>query len=238
MRTVGQHIALMRHALGKSPASGHDLYQTFQDAGNQLLQHEWSWAKRGPVALAFRAGVEFVELPPDFGRMVGLETPDSTYATTSVVPFQRIQSYRSGGLSTTSEGVVYMCFDAARRQKNPGVGSTAVAEVWPTPSTNDTPTVRMTYRCAFPRFTVADDDVMPDIDEQADLLLSLMAQDLAYLMENKRTLFDPQVIANELSRVKALDGSRQWMSGVMSGGALDRLPPHGLTVPVDRITVT
>lgn len=237
MRTVGEHIGLMRHALGKSPATYHDLYQTFQNAGNQLLQGEWSWAKRGPVPLAFRAGQDFFDLPDDFGRVVSLTGSAVALNVVQQVTAERLVALREGVVAIP-DAEVYVCFDSARGQITPGVPSRTVGEVWPTPSANDTPVVQMVYRRSFPRFSSADDAKVPDIDESADLLLSLMAQDLAYLIENKRVLFDPAVIANETSRVKGLDGSRQWYHGQMSGGALDRLPARCETVPITSIAVT
>lgn len=239
MRTVAQHISMMRHALGKSPAAGHDLYDTFTDAGRQLLSlREWSWSKRGPEEsqLRFKADQAYVELPADFGRVVSVYTTDG--GGVRLVASQEISLLRSGGV-TGDPVAVCLCFDAARRQKNPGGGSILVADVWPTPTADDSPTVRMVYRASFKQTTSADDDTCPDIHPDADLLLSMLAQELACVQENKRRLFEPTIITDEIARVAALDGSRQWQAGQMSGGALDRLPPtNSDAVPISSITVT
>ena len=225
---------MMRHALGKSPASGHDLYETFQNAGNQLLDEEWSWAKRNGT-LEFVAGRDWVELPEDFGRVVSI-TPSTVLSGIEQVTAQRMALLRTGGLGINGIGQA-VCFDAARRQNTVGLPSRVVADCYPTPAANDS--VPMVYRRTFPRYTTERDNETPDIDVSADLLLSLMAQDLAFLIENKRRLFEPGVIDEEMARVRRLDGSRQWDHGRMSGGALDRLPSQSeATVLLGTITVT
>lgn len=236
MRTVADHIGMMRHAIGKSPASGHDLYQTFQDAGNQLLQLGWAWSKRTVTALAFVAGQDQFELPDDFGRVVTL-TPDGTMGVEQMTR-QQMAALRVSGQVGFANLSIALCFDSARRQRTPAEPSRMVGEIWPTPTATGSPVVAMEYLRTFPRYTEDRGNEYPDIDEQADFLLSLMAQDAAYLVENKRRLFDPAVIAEETARVKGLDGSRQWYHGQMSGGALDRLPPQDAAVPVSTITVT
>jgi hypothetical protein len=236
MKTIGDYILLMKHALGKTPATGHDLYSTLNEAGRQLFtMHEWSWCHQGPYTLATVSGRDYIELPDDFGTVLHLYQPTTTVNAVQIVTLQELALLRQSTVGVGSFAYS-VAFTSSVPAANAGVAPTKRALIYPEPSANGTPAILMLYRRAWVDVTEANENDYPSIDRDAEGLLSMLAQDRAYLMENKRPLFEPGVIDAEFARVRMADGSKQWMVGPLRGGAGDRI--YGIPrYPMNTVTM-
>lgn len=236
MKTIGDYILLMKHALGKTPATGHDLYSTLNEAGRHLFSmHEWGWCHQGPYTLATISGQEYIDLPDDFGTVVQLYQPTTTVNSLQTVTLQELALLRQASVGTGAFAYS-IAFTSSAPAANAGLAPTKRALIYPAPSADGTPSISMIYRRAWVDVTEANANDYPSIDRECEGLLSMLAQDRAYLMENKRTLFDPGVVDAEFMRVRANDGSKQWMVGPLRGGARDRM--LGTTrYPMESVTM-
>lgn len=236
MKTIGDYILLMKHALGKTPATGHDLYSTLNEAGRELFtMHEWTWCHQGPYELSAVSGNDYIELPDDFGTLVALYQPSSTVNAIQTVTLQELTMLRQSSIGTGSYAYS-IAFASSVPPANAGQKQKKRALIYPEPTTNGTPAITIIYRRAWVDVTEANANDYPGIDRDAEGLFSMLAQERAYLMENKRPLFEPGVIDREFARVKTADGSKQWNYGPLRGGANDRMVA-GVYRPTNPVTM-
>lgn len=212
----------MKHALGKNPATGHNLYDTFNEAGRQLFSmNQWSWMHQGPYQLQFVAGEDHVILPDDFGAVIGLYQPNTTIYTVRQVTIQEILYLRQS-LTRPNIYTYHIAFGTSVPAENAGLPQQQRALIYPNPTSATSPDIEMVYRRRWRDVSEANANDYPSIDPEVEGLLSLMAQERAYLIENKQPLFPPGLIDAEFARCKQYDGTKQWNYGLLRGGAGDR----------------
>lgn len=223
MRLVSDFIAGLRHSLGKSPAAGHNLYHTLNDAGRRLYSvHPWGFLTRGPVALPVVANQNYLDLPPDFGGMLNLWAPRTgTFTNVEVVDLGAIGELRANTTVTITSGVMYVCFDA----NGGGVGQEPMprALLHPTPAANGSPTMQMIYTRQWRNVRESDANTAVGIPEDFEDALLTGACLLAWNRENPELKKDPSEYIYLIDQLKAADGQNQPSGGYMRGGAKERM---------------
>lgn len=217
MLTVGDYIAQMRHGLGKSPSTGHNLYHSLTFAGQQLYTaHDWRWRRRGPVAIPAVANQQFIDLPPDFGRMVSASGSSSSGTRFIPVTEQEIDKLREKG----DIGGAIISYALSSRQESATSAPRKVLLVWPTPSNNAQWTMNLRFMGDFPAYTTnADDNKRPPIGPEYENALRLMSRAVAWETENEGVAPDRQLADAEITRLRIDHGLGQpdlsgWVGGV------------------------
>lgn len=149
MITAQQLYDLAKHALGKTPAAGHDLWASINQAGRALYtERDWSWSQQTETTLAATAGSEYISLPADFASVdsislyLGGITADLTRST-----IDQIRRLYDGVLPTVATLAGRWLWDIVN---NPQASTTAQPTkkliLYPLPPSNGVPTIRLVYK--------------------------------------------------------------------------------------------
>lgn len=229
--TGADYIGYMRHRLGKTPASRHQLVHTFNDAGREIFQagldpmrgfnHQWSWTVAENVVLPIKANEELVRLPDDFGTLIAIEQENRVTGTIIQTGLAHLLELRAD--STISQLNIYICFDAGPKDTgaNAALEADSLAKwaaIYPVQSA-DRNDVRMTYTRTWIDFAAGDDASsggseaelkrVPNIPAEWERLLKLCAMRMASEMEDGMPAFDNGPYDRELQRLVAYDANRQ-----------------------------
>lgn len=226
-RTIQGYLDMMRHRLGKVPASRHVLIDTLNEAGRALFiaaegephYHTWSWATAENVQLLIPAGVDRVPLPDDFGSLVAIEEEDRVVGSVQQTTAGHLLELRAD--TTTSNLTLWVAFDVGESQLNPEVGPRKVAAIYPVQGDERTD-IRMTYNRTWIDVHSDDTGRIPNIPPEWDRLLRLMAQAFAVEIEDGTNPFDNDPYAAELSRLVSFDAGRQVLKGRPTHSVRDR----------------
>jgi hypothetical protein len=234
--TVLEFISLMQHAIGRTPAPGHNLRQTFNRAGRRLVdQFEWSWKTPAPVNLTVLAG----DVGNDFIRL------DAAHGVTT---FTHLTSMRAGNRD------VQMLLPAellAIKQSgyNPysGLVASILTDVVPTALGSTLPVPRlwlvdplvtadigrtigtMLYRRGWQDVATAgtaDDAKVPPIPDSWEDALVCLSRGMAYALEFNTEHPDMARYANAVQDLIARDTTRQTHFGIVGGGFGDIPSPQ------------
>ena len=225
-RTLQNYIDLMSHGLGKTPDVRHQLVQTFNDAGRALFtccegapfQHSWGWILRDNVPFTIPGNqVQEVQLPDDFGTFVSLEYQRSfvgRVVTTTPGELNRVRR-----IFNVDPLRIYICFDVGEKQLNAQQGPRKVAAFWP-PRDDDQTGLMLTYRRTWvdaevnpQTLNLVDPNAVPDIPQEYERLLVLLARAFAVHIEDQAEAFESQAIQQEVARLVDWDAGKQINKG-------------------------
>lgn len=214
MRTIQQIYDLLSHAVGYSVASGHDLIEDINSAGEAVFSaHRWGWAKTDPVVLVSIAGNPWIDLPDDFDapgefvkegyciRQVLADAVESLHKSTAAASREIFMSIEGHTQSPAATGV-------PRRR----------AHLWPTPDSSGAYMTVM-YRRRWRRVTADDMNIRPNVPPELEWALVCKARAIACQIENQAFSVDEQAFDKEIERVWLQDSSRTINVGRMTGGA-------------------
>lgn len=227
MLKKSEYISLMQHAIGGgTPATGHDLDQTFQRAGRALFgKKSWPWLMQGPISLAASAGSPEIALPADFQELVSITETTNPLApvhlTNAVeVMHRRVLPIRGYGYQVALTG-----WDG---QATPGVSVTPRMLLDRTPTQDGTPTFSMMYRRGWTE--VVDDDAVPNMPAYMENALVYLCRSMAWAMENDDEHPDAARAEKEIADQWDQYGRAQRVLGQIRGGAGDRPMRSGASV--------
>jgi hypothetical protein len=151
MRTVDQIIAHMKMHAGVSAAldlpQGQTWYDILNIAGETFVnRHSWTWLEKARADVAAIVGEDEIDLPRDFVSLTNCRARDSSSQVVRVVTHRRMEELRSNEALTGTSGFWYLCFDAGIVQKSPAGAPVPRALVWPTPTADGDPTLRIVYQ--------------------------------------------------------------------------------------------
>lgn len=216
LNRCADHIRL---ALGREPSSRTSINEIVNAAGQWLVGVvEWSWLERPAASLNFAAGVTYVVLPDDFGRIVKLFAPDLTSEVRMVTlgELARMRQYSPWSGLVTHAALVY----APGNTSGP---PTVRLEIAPTPGSNETAALSLFYRA---KWTVLDADSehvqVPDFMEPL-MLSAVRAYACGWERKEGRSLTDylDEVMASrEMDAAISLDSQMQSDFGEAASGAI------------------
>lgn len=215
MLTIAQHIDMMKHAVGATPDSRHDLYETFNRAGRYLYNYfGWSWRLKS-ASLTTVANDENVPLPSDFEQLESVQIDGSTDRI-QLVDLPTIHAARTRGLYT---GPGYMMHVAPYTTITTGGVTSRFAILFPIPTSNGVPDIEIWYRRAWPGYTSANNANYPSIPPEFENALIMLARAYAIHLQDQTASFEDQKAIEEIERLKSVDIARSPTQGFMSGGA-------------------
>lgn len=211
----------MRHALGKLPSPGHDIYESFNAAGNRLFdEFNWEWLTEGPVSLPVVAGQDYLDLPRDFGQLLDVWVPNTgTFTQIEVVDRSAIAAMRAASSIASALGTLRICFNAnARSRQGPSVPR---ALIYPTPETAGSPTLQLMYVRGWEWVGPQDNDRVPNVPANFEHCLDLCARATACLIENQVATVEEAAYQKIVNGLKEAD-TRQPSEGFVRGGVNSR----------------
>jgi hypothetical protein len=225
MLRASDFISLMRHGLGKTPDPRHNLWQTFNRAGRTLVNmHDWTWRRRGPIDFPVVAETRFFELPLDWGHLISCNVDNTTsanYFRVELASVEFIQQLYQHRLPLGDVGF-YIAFPGSQPQRSKDEGPRKVAHFYPEPTEDGNPTLRILYNQAWVEIEENDNDAVPNIPEDFEDTLILMARVKAWRLEYSNPSGEEDLLANELEILRTEDGRFQPNIGHILGGASSR----------------
>lgn len=142
---ASQIIEWVRKRVPATPPSGFDWYDVLNLAGHDFHNaYSWSFAEDTSVTVAGVTGRDSVPLPDDFVAVRSVQTVDIGRNAVRIVTVDQWNELASVDLT----GATYryaVCFDTGENQTTLGVYAPPVCKIWPTPTIDGEPTLRVTY---------------------------------------------------------------------------------------------
>jgi hypothetical protein len=230
--TVQKYIDLMKHALGKTPAAGHDLLDTFNDAGRAFFTyHDWLWRSAGPVEVQTVADQNWVALPADMLAIESAYIDRENANDDGAGQFLRIEQVSRDRLmqlrqiaNYVQSSVLYAYFPKWQTQDSQAVSPVMRAELYPTIRVDHEPIISITYQRRWVDFTSADnlDAVVPNIPPHCEYALKMVARAFAVHIENQSEAWEDTVAVAALDRLIREDGRAQVEDGTLIGAVGQR----------------
>lgn len=238
--TGQQLIEAMRHRLGKTPSSRHQLIDSLNEAGRAIftaaegppLYHSWTWVTVENAPLPIPADVEEVDVPADLGQVVSIRQESQRYFRVRLVDIELIHRLRS--LPRTDTLDFYMAFDRGGPQPSFDAPPIKRASIYPK---QDQP--RTDISISYTRTWV--DYLPPTLDRVAPVpaewhgLLRLKCQITAMQREDDNVGSDMDAYMQELERLVGYDARRQTDYGPPRYSVIGAASGRMHTYPHERI---
>ena len=210
MLTLSQHLDMMRHALGKTPNSRHNLADTFNRAGRALVtSHPWAWRMRPPVTLIIPANTDRVALPADFDQVIKVTSDETLVYSVKMVDVEDIMRRRSSLIFEPL--TLYIAFHVGRGQQTSTspADDPRYAEIWPQQSTERSD-IQLHYVAGWIDMDEkADADAVPNVPANFEQALILWARKYALDLENQEQSHEAKALEEELVRLRMFDAGVQ-----------------------------
>lgn len=243
--TAQRYIDAMRHRLGKTPSSRHDLVDTFNEAGRALYSlaegppyyHPWSWTHRANETLLIPANTSRVELPRGFGTIISIQQDERVTGGVEITDLQYLQILRAERVTTPL--VLHIAFNAGQDAANPQESARRIAEIYPEQG-NVRTDIRITYTVEWEDVDGDVLEVVPNIPQDYDRLLRNLAEQYAVERENNGIAdTERTIVEQELARLVAKDSSLQPSVGHPTHSVMNRArAPRGHNRPHREIRTT
>jgi len=187
--------------------------------------HAWSWLETGQQSLDIVADQDYVELPEDYGAMIGVEHVDGYSRTMIPTTWPHLLKLRQDSINDWSRSYWYVVNlgNVETGEEDAGL-SLPTLNLYPTPSESVTGGLQIVYRRFLRRMT-ADTD-RPQWPAYMDRFLSLIARGFAKLdHDDDAVSADMQQAQQMLPNLLRRDGERKPSRGVMRGGLFPRTTP-------------
>jgi hypothetical protein len=228
MITFGAIKSLMEHAVGATPDSRHNLYETLNRAGRFCTDYAlWSWRLAGPVALTVQADEKFVALPSDFGRVHTITSPSGGVDSVVETSLGEILQLHADAIHLL-DGRWHINVPPFTVIDQGSGTALPRAMLYPTPTSTGSPQLELTYYRRW--INVATDGTQDSLrpalpDDFEDALVNLCRGYCIDLQDQADSLEYTRAI-RELERLKTTDFTTQTAHGPMRGGASDRRYRH------------
>lgn len=241
MRKVSDYLALMEHGMGKTPAPGHNLIDTFNDAGRALFiaaegppyHHTWSWVKNASATLNIYANTTEVDLPPDFGQLLAVAIGNRTAEQVEVVDARHFIELKQA--ITPPSLRFFLCFDTGPSHKPKDGTPRKVAAIWPTPAASRSD-VLITYSRTWRDMGANDGGLTPNVPAEYERLLALMARAYAVSYEDQIPTIETPEAAAELVRLVAFDSGKATDAGRPTYSVSQAAKGSNFVYPHRRVT--
>lgn len=235
MRTAEQIIDMMKHAIGGTPDSRHDLWATLNEAGRALTNwSRWSWRFAGPTTLIFETENEKFALPEDFGEIDACAATTPTVVirivSSSEIMWMRSRNIRSGY-------VYYIHFPEWTAPSDSGDSQRPQGMIWPLNTIENTP-IQITYWRRWVELKSTDPSAYPAIPAEYERALVLLARDFALCYQTDQPSIESDAAVKEITRLIEADARRQPFEGQITGGASRFVGRRDGTVYLRDIGVT
>jgi len=243
-RLTGERLVeYMRHRLGKTPASRHKLIDNLNEAGRELFQagmdsrfgfHTWSWTANENVPLPIKSGEELVELPADFGTLIGVQEENRVVGSVQLSSVAHMLELRAD--TTVSPLTIWLAFDVGPKDAG-NFADTEVdtdrqyAAIYPVQE-SDRDDIRINYTRRWQDYPVGDDALssastaelqrVPNIPPEWDRALKLLCMAMAFEDENDMPSPDYARYEREIARLVTYDSARQTEYGYAAYSVRDR----------------
>jgi len=217
MRTAAQFVSIMTHALGKTPQSAHDLYQTLNMAGRALFAFDWSWKATGPTQLDATASQSYITLPTDFEQVISIERNDGQQYRVQVLTMTDLQMLRDR--TDNYGGRDFWCAFVYQPQASTSTLPLPRMELFPTPSASTSGVFNLWYQRTWKELSIGSPSDLPNIPNFAEQALVHGACALAYEIENKSSNIDRQLYDRAIQELLVRDTRTLPNAGIMRGGA-------------------
>jgi hypothetical protein len=231
MLTVKEITDLMTHAIGRTPAPGHNLRQTLNRAGRRLCaRFKWSWMTAGPVNVTVQGadeGKDYIPLDTAHGftAFLSLEAiTDGNRCVRVVSPAEMLHAKQYGTPNT--DRVFSIVTDDL-----PSVlgASLPTPRLWlldtlAVGSTGDV-VAQIVYRRGWMDVATSgtgDDAKKPPIPDSFEDALVLLCRSMAYQLEFESDHPDAARAEAAIQQLIAQDTTRQTYRGELRGGAGDQ----------------
>lgn len=223
------------HAMGSttdSVPSTWDVDEIINDGGVLLYSaHDWAFRIRPPVGMSFTAGQDYIDLPTDYGSLVGFQMDNTlNFSLTGTTP-QQILDLRSTTVTVSQQNFWYAIMQPAQRDRKLPPGPPRM-ELWPTPSSDQANIMTIIHRAKWQK--LYDDKDVADVPDYCESLLIQCVRGFALGWMER--LMEPQGgVEGILERIrKGLvwqtaveeDGMRQSNFGQHIGGAIELTYPN------------
>lgn len=221
MRTAAQLVAAIKHAVGALPTSDDtriDYYNVLNMAGRELTMCEdWWWRTSEPIELAGVASQKWVDLPADFNRLLTIN-PTANTQRCQIKTLGEIERFRNLPYQYTA----LMWFVCPATAKQPTTGTQRQKprlEVYPTPTTDGTPTFRVIYDRRWAELEEDDPNALPVVPDEFELALLYKGRALAMALINQSDTIERSLYDEQVQILRAENAKRAINYGRMRGGA-------------------
>ena len=174
MLTFGDMQDFAKHAVGGMIATraGGSIDLCNRAGARFFSMERWSFRQRTPASLAFVAGQDFINMPADFGDVIGAYMSDGVNDGISFVDAMDHMRRRASTITSANHwwATVVRPPTPNRRValKPPRI------DLWPTPQEDNADAVKVSYLSLWPTM-VNDTDIVPIPDELEDVMLELVS---------------------------------------------------------------
>lgn len=169
--TAASIFRQMTHAIdGGEPSSELSLLDIANQAGEWLYDFtNWRWKSRPPVALATVTGQTYIELPDDFGEMIGIPRGPSSFPyPIRMTSIEQIAALRAITNPTSPSGFYGALVYTAADQDTQAPPKPRI-EIWPPPSEDNATVAMLYYTASWVELT--DDDDIANVPRYCNRLL-------------------------------------------------------------------
>lgn len=229
---TGQNLYdLCLSAIGQTPSTGHDLWETINQAGTQLCQESpWWWLREGPHDFAAVADQDFIDLPDDFDSVAAITTGTSA-AVEQVTPDFIMRMQAGSVVASGSTGTAYVSFVTWSKQTGGETEPRPRMLHWPTPTADGSPTYSILYRRKWKPLTTSDNTAIPNVPAGALPALTAGCRALAMARElganHPATVAEYALYRGSVELLKGSDARAQPSFGPIRGGAGSPRPGIG-----------
>lgn len=225
MRTAQQMVDLITLRLGQTPDSRHDLWADLNEAGREVFtQIPWNMRRAAPTTLVAVASQEFIALPSDWAQLDSVNPQNAGSWSVQLVTIADIMRMRSTP-GTFDAGTTFIAFGAWVTQAAVNASPTQRCEIYPTPTTNGSPTLNVTYLRRWRELSSGSGTDLPNIPNEFEAALVAKFTAIAWRREYGEAHPDEALYLAEIERLKAEEAGQQVFVGRIRGGA-DRFPPY------------
>lgn len=221
----------MKHALGKTPDSRHDLVLTLNRAGRALTtRFSWSWRMHASATITGTASQNYIGLPAAFAQLVSVTAALTSGYTVGITTIDDIERMRAEG-SSVAGGIWWLAFGDWAAPVSSSVNRVQRVAIYPTPATGSEPSFTLKYKAKWVDFAgsasaltsgATGTTLVPNIPDEFESALIHKCRALAMQTENRDgAQLEETLYEAEVQRLILEEANQQPTQGRMRGGADD-----------------
>lgn len=199
MKTAGDYITRMRFRVPARVPSDFSWYHALNAAGSDFFnRHPWSFAGETQGVVYARAGQDVLELPHDFVALRSAVADNLNTDSVESVSLSRIQELQAGIGLTQTGGPWSICWDASWTQRTPSTAPAVTAPIYPTPTTDRSPSVRIAYERGWREIPEGMAAAIPNIPPFAESVFMTLCAAVAFERAFEKPSADRAIFEREL----------------------------------------
>lgn len=214
------------HAVGRTLATVDSRlkpYAIFNRAGNAVFtRHRWSWRSQTTTLTAV-ANQGYIPLPYDFAAMTAVSMTNGANQVQVCSRARIMELLQSSVLYSGSGGVWYVAFDGYDRQVNAELLPQPRMDIYPTPTSDGTPTLTLEYQRQWRRMVASDPNGIPNLPDHLEWALVLKFRAMLKALHFEDPGAEEALYEAEVQRLIQEDVP-QMSYGRMRGGADEHSP--------------